>query len=149
MLFLSTETITCAAKDQIMTIKNIDRSTHRLLAEDLECFLEAWGDKHGLDVSAGGGVFGYTSGTIKIEVKVRETVAGISGAQAEFEREATFYGIDKSAFGKTFRNGNSVFKVSGANPGRSKYRFRAERSDGEVRLFAPETLQRHFPAKAA
>jgi hypothetical protein len=132
-----------------MTIKTIDRSTHQALASEAVRELKAWADKHGLDLSAAGGTYGFTSGTIKIDLKVRETAAGISGAQMEFEREAVFYNIDKAAFGQTFRSGKFMFKVTGANPGRSKYRFRAERSDGEIRLFTPDVLQRAFPLKAA
>jgi len=132
-----------------MTITVIDRRAHQILAEEAVRELKAWGDKHGLDVSQMGGTYGHTSGTIKIDIKVRETAAGISGAQAEFEREASFYGIDKSAFGKSFRSGNFMFKIVGANPGRSKYRFRCERSDGQIRLFEPMTLKSHFPLKAA
>lgn len=137
-----------------MTIRTIDRATLGTVTQQFVSELKDLADRLGIDIASGGGQYGGTTGTIKINLSVRDTGMGKSGAQQEFEHYARSYGIDPAAFGKDFaydaRKPWEIYKVSGVNPGSPKYRFSGTRnSDGRSFKFTPECLRKHFPAPKA
>ncbi|MDE4297128.1 hypothetical protein PXK56_18245 [Phaeobacter gallaeciensis] len=137
-----------------MTIKQVTRANLGVVQQEFVKELKAVADRLGLDISNGGGTYSNGgTGTVKIDISVKDDGTGVSGAAAEFAMYARTSGIDPDAFGKDFvfdaRKPWDTYKVSGVNPGSPKYRFSATRnSDGKTFKFTPDALRKHFPAKA-
>ncbi len=133
-----------------MTIHTIDRPTLRSVTEQFVTELNDLADRLGVDIEGGGGVYGGSTGTIKINLSVRDTGMGKSGAQKEFETYAAMHGIDPDCFGKSFVYDNrkpwEKYTVCKAFPSSPKYRFGAKSSDGRIFKFTPSVLKKHFPA---
>lgn len=103
----------------------------------------------GLTASYGGGQYGGSRGTIKIDISLIDTGDGKSGNQTEFEQVASWNGVDKGAFGKTFMFKRDSYTLDRGHPNSPKYCFGATRSDGTSFKFPAAVIKKHFPSKAA
>jgi hypothetical protein len=61
-----------------------------------------------------------------------------TGIPAEFLTYASMFGMKAEDFGRTFRNGGKVYKVTGLNPRKHKYPIQAQDDSGKIMLFTRE-----------
>lgn len=85
--------------------------------------LKALGDRLGIDFKLGHGTYDASgvSGSLKLELSVRETASGKSGAQVKFERDAFMYDLTGADFEREFGHSGQRFKLIGFNHKSPKY----------------------------
>jgi hypothetical protein len=133
-----------------MKITSFGRDEHRLLSAAITKALKDVADEFGVDLTAGGGQIGMGSGRVNVEVKVRETASGVSGAQATWDRQCRYYGLMPEHFGMSFMSNGSMFKITGLQSSRPKYPINAMRvHDKQSFKFAVSTVLAKLPMKAA
>lgn len=133
-----------------MKITNFGRTEHRLLSAAITKALKAVGDEFGVDLTAGGGQVGTGVGRVNVEVKVRETAAGIDGARALWDQMCGYYGLKPEHYGTTFYSNGVMFKITGLTTSRPKYPVDAIRvADSRAFKFPTSTIISKLPMKAA
>lgn len=96
-------------------ITEITRSVARTLSVEAEKALKEVADRHGLQVTVGGGTYGDGMFKPKVEFKTA------NADEAEFTVWADLYGLNASDFGRSFISKGHVFEVAGVAP-RSRVR---------------------------
>lgn len=133
-----------------MKITNFGRTEHRMLSAAITDALKAVGDEFGVDLTAGGGQIGSGLGRVNVEVKVRETASGVSGAKAVWDRQCAYFGLKPEHFGMTFLSNGVMFKITGLATSRPKYPVDAVRvHDKRAFKFPVSTVLAKLPIKTA
>lgn len=133
-----------------MKITNFGRHEHQILSAAITKALKDVGDEYGVDLSVTGGRVGSGLGQINLEVKVRETAAGVDGGKALWDRICTHYGLRPEHYGMTFTYQGTLYKVTGLRTSRPKYPIDAIRvHDKRAMKFVASTVAAKLPMKAA
>lgn len=103
-----------------MQIKELGRAEHRALSAAITNALKKVGDDFGVDLVAGGGTLGAGTGVIKVAVTIRNTSAGVSGAEMDYKRYAGYLRMPPDGYGKQVKIGNQLFRIVGLNPSAPK-----------------------------
>lgn len=132
-----------------MTIKHIDRATLRLITDQFLADIKETAKSLGLKIESAGGIYGGSTGTVKIGITVKDDGTGTSVNKREFETWARYDSIDPEAFGETFIfTDGKAYEICRAFAGSPKFRYGARRCiDGKMFKFTAETLRKRFPAK--
>lgn len=133
-----------------MKITHFGRAEHRLLSQAITQALKAVGDEYGVELSAGGGQIGGAAGRVHVNVTVRDTASGVSGAKAAWDAYCGHYGLRPDDFEATFVSNGRLFKITGISPTRPKYPIDAIRvGDNRAFKFPASTVNAKLPMKRA
>jgi len=104
----------------------------RMLRLEIEASLKEMCAKHGISPKIGSMRFDAHTCKVTLELKLD----GASEVESEYEKKsfeifASSFGLQATDFGKTFRQGNAVFTITGINPNRPKFPVSGVRSDGK------------------
>lgn len=106
----------------------MDRSTIRLMQQEMSVFAKTLAAKYGMTVEKESG--SYSSSTCKLTVGFTET-----SAEDQFTIGARIVGIPADSLGKTFKAHGDVFTITGVNPNRPKFPITAKSSKGKAYKF--------------
>lgn len=130
-------------------IKKIDRVTLRVLRDEINEVVQAVAKKHGIQITAGHGVYGDAFGSLKLDIATVGQDGVVNTREADdFKQYATLVNLKPEDFGKTFTSNGSSFKIVGLKL-RSKYAVIAERlprvigekSDGKRFKFPADAIR--------
>ena len=115
-----------------MEIKQVDRTTVRLLGDKIEEALQAVAKEYGVAIKRGNGTFEPSNFTMKIECSVVVDGNVVTKEAEHFKRYATFYGMKPEDLGKTIRVGRDIYEITGMRLKAHKYPILGKRPDGRT-----------------
>lgn len=120
-----------------------NRQGHRQLSAEITQELQALAQRHGLDVSAGGGQYGDTELIIKVTVRSGDQQKVEDQARRKIDADGRWVGgLKGSDFGTIFVSNGERFRFTGVNPGRPKFPISGERvRDGRSFKFPQHIAQ--------
>ena len=111
-----------------MAIKSFDRTTCRLLGEEVNAALQVIAKKYGIVLRAGGGRFESSNYRFKVEASIIDASGTAkTPAVSDFERYAEMFGLQKTDLGKPFLCRGISYAVCGAKPRSHKFPILADR----------------------
>lgn len=113
-------------------ITNFGRTEHAIVTSKVLAALKALETELGVKFEGNGGQIGTSGGFIRLGVQVMDAGNGKSGAQVEFERMATHFGLKPEWYGQPFYSQGTEYKIVGLNIGSPKYRLMIERTRNEA-----------------
>lgn len=123
-----------------MQLTRIEKAQLSILQDRLKEAVETFTKEFGLDVHYNGCRYDTLTYEPKLVFKVKVTADGKSAERAEFDRNATYFNVPKTAYNKTFTLRGMTYKLVGFNLRRSKYCVKGRRvTDDKVFLF-PRTV---------
>ena len=124
----------------------IDKNLLKLLREDINAALKAVGEKHGVQLSAGGCSFLPTTATFKLEVQtISSNGVAITREMADLRNPLTLsmYRLTEAHLTQTFKSGGRTFVLAGYRHKASKNPFLAKCfEDGKNYIFPADAIQR-------
>jgi hypothetical protein len=121
----------------------------RQMGKEIEEAVASIAEKHGVDISYGGGRYDVLSATLKLKISAR-TSDGKTKAQVDFENYAKLYDLDPSLLGQTVKMRNRHYKIVGLNPRCTKNAVSLERvPDGRGFKCSPEHLKTYLRIASA
>ena len=112
----------------------ITRQVMKDLRPEIDDALTVIGDKFGIDIKVGNGVYGGLDGSFKLLLKT----TGDDGETSEslnFKRYGHRYGMDTEWLGQSFKHGSGIsYTIAGLNPKRRKYAIVVVRDSDQKQL---------------
>jgi|GEM_PF-716710 len=123
-------------------ITSFDRSTCRLLRNELDATLKSLADKYDISIKAGGARFSSDNATFKLEIATKGSDGQVNSREkTDFEIYAGVFGFKSDDFGATFRLYGEDYTIIGLKPRSRKYPVLGKRKDGKVyKLNATDVL---------
>jgi hypothetical protein len=131
-----------------MTVTKFDRENATAVQADILAALQEVAQKHGLMFINSGGSIGTTECTFKIKAVVKDQKAAKDSAKEEFENYANIIGYKKEWFGKSFRQGNTIYTITGVAPTRDATPIKAKNPKGKEYLFRLYDVASQFGDKS-
>jgi hypothetical protein len=129
-----------------MKITSMDSATARMLEDEVMKALKPIMESYGINIRPAGGRYSSLQYTMKLEMKVKETAAGVSGDQAEFNRSCFLYGCKPEHYKKVFESAGEKFMITGFAPRRPKFPVLGIRIMDGRRFKFPESVLRSLVA---
>jgi hypothetical protein len=125
-------------------LTEISRFDVQLLGTKFAKELAKLGEEYGIDIEYGGGRYGGATGEVKLKISCRDTGAGVSAAQMDFNRRCHWYGLAPTDFHRVFTSNGVRYRITGLMSGRaSKYEVVGERvHDKRGFKFTADTVKR-------
>jgi len=117
-------------------IKMFDRTTVRLLRDDLDAALQTVAKKYGISIQTGNARFSSENVTFKLEAAVvSESGVAVTNEASEFKRYAALLGLDEDDLGKSFSYRGQPYEIVGAKLSSRKYPILVKNRNGKVYKF--------------
>lgn len=119
---------------QIITI--FDRSSCRLLREEIDAALIPVADKFGISFKGGPIRFSSDNMTIKIEAATKDSDGQVNSKEkTNFDLYGKSYGFEPEDFGAAFKLRGESYEIIGLTPRSRKFPVLGKRTDGKVFKF--------------
>lgn len=128
---------------------NFNKSNLNTMRADVAAALAAVEKKHGVSFKLGRISYSTNDFRCKLECFSTSDSSGntVDPKETNFKRDAFRVGVAADAFGKTFKSGNSAYKITGINARRPKYPVSAIRvASGKGYKFAVYSLPANLRA---
>lgn len=120
----------------------MDRETAKTIHAEIDAALGAIAARHNIMLAKSRATFN----AVELRCNTTFTVKGEDGqdlaAKTLFNAYAALYGLQKEDFGRMFKVGSQVFKITGINPKRKQYPISATGESGKAYKFPAESVQR-------
>lgn len=124
-------------------IKVFDKTTCRLLSQEIDKALADVAIRHGLTVRPAGGQFSETTFTAKVELRLAQSnPASQEAEQNEFARYCVFYGLEPKHYGMKLVTTRGEMTLVGFEIKRPKFPIKVRDSAGKLRLFTADVIKR-------
>lgn len=130
-------------------INIIDRTTLRILRDEIEDAVKAVADKYDLSITTGRGVYGHTSGRLQLEIAVKG-----DGGEVLTRERSDFARLDymiaplvKGDLDRSFHHLGRIYKVTGLRVNARKNNIETLRDDGKVYVWPATTVKRLLDAE--
>jgi hypothetical protein len=133
-----------------MTINVIDRTTLGILAKEINDAVQAVADKHGVAIKTGRGVYGMTSGSLKLEIATK-TEAGdvLTKERSDFMRhEYLIEPLTKDDLDRTFDDNGRTYRIVGLRTKARKNNIETLRDDGKVYVWPARAVKARLDREA-
>lgn len=108
-------------------ISSLDRSSVRMIADDIEIALAKVAKRYGVKIEVGNSSFSPTNCTTKINIStVAKNGTVMTKEATDFNRYASSFGITGYKLGDTFEHRFQQYKIIGLKPRARKYPVLAE-----------------------
>jgi hypothetical protein len=101
--------------------QQFNRQGHRMLSAEITQELQALAQRHGLDITAGGGQIGTTELVIKVVAKTSDTSAIEAKERRELGMYGRFAGLTEHHYNTIIVEGGTRYQLKGYSPNRPKY----------------------------
>lgn len=125
-----------------MKLTEISRGDLHLLGQTFADALKDVGDTFGIKIEPYGGKYGGPSGEVRLKVTIVDPADPEKIDRNMFEAYASWFGLDKTDFNRTFVSGGVQYRIKSLKPGAAKYPVIAERvRDGKRFKFPQSTVK--------
>lgn len=131
-------------------IKQLDRTSLKLLRTDLDAALTAIAQKHGIILTVGNARFTSSTATFKLNVATKAADGTIINREREdFISLADVYGLKPEWIDKTFQWSGNTYKITGLQPRRRKNPVLVRNRNGKGYVFGVDTIKMLMGAGAS
>jgi hypothetical protein len=125
---------------------NFNKSNLSAIRSDITAALAAVEKKHGVSFKLGNIRYSDNDFRGKLECFSASDNSGnaVDVAKQNFESKAFLIGVDKSAFGKSFRSNGRKFTITGVNTRANKYPIQASTANGKRYKFSVTQLPQNL-----
>lgn len=125
-------------------ITSIDRTTLRLLCDEMNAALAPLAKKYGLAINTNGASYNAANATVKVSIAtIGDSGEAITRESDAYTLYAEQFGLRTDALGETFEHKGEQYKIIGLAPRRPKFPVLAIRvRDGARIKFPAETVAR-------
>jgi len=121
-------------------LQRIDRAACRKIRDDLEGWMETFGEELGIVVELGNARFTPESVTFKLKVRIADEDGLKSMSQLEFEAHAASFGFKAEDYERKFKSRGKLITIVGLKPRSYKYPILGRNAYGTVYKYAASTV---------
>lgn len=123
-------------------MQSLDKKNLNLLRGKMSAALQAVATEFGLKIEVGSCRFNLNSAEFKVEVSTISSDGTVNSREAvAFQRNASFFGLEPTDLGRTFRSGGETYTITGLRPNAPRFPVLAERADGRSFKFPSENVK--------